>query len=332
MQNVFDSGKTPYEAAPAPQQMSFDKNIMFYILVLKDFILVLVIGIPMLFLKLFQKLLPKNEKTVAGELALVTGGGNGIGREIALKLAQKKCNIAIVDVDCVAGRETVKDCEALGVKAKFFEADVGKSDQVFALLKTIEYEMGFVDILVNNAGLMPILSLREGTPSEVDRIVQTNFLSNIWTCRTFLGGMIERKKGHVVCIASASSIHPMPGATIYTGTKWGVAGLMAALEEEVRNEGHGNYVKFTTVYPYFVATRKDLVESINLRFPAITAQETAKVTVGAILRNEKDVSVPTYLFFLSKFAKNFTAEVQHLIRERMFREKFVLVRKYEGHK
>ncbi|XP_055696402.1 estradiol 17-beta-dehydrogenase 11-like [Lutzomyia longipalpis] len=332
MQNVFDSGKVPYEAAPIPQPRSLDKSIMFYLGVVKDVIIVLVVGIPMLFLKLLKNLLLSSEKNVAGQLALITGGANGIGREIALKLAEKKCNLAIADVDCEAGKETVKDCLALGVKAKFFEADVGDSDQVISLRKTIETEMGNVDILVNNAGLMPILSLREGTAPEIEKIVQTNFLSNIWTCRAFLKGMIERKKGHVVCIASASTIHPMPGATIYTGTKWGVAGLMAALEEELRGEGHGNYLKFTTVYPYFVSTRKDLMKSINLRFPAITAQETAKVAVAAMLKNEKDVAVPTYLYFLSKFSKNFTAEVQQLIRDKIFRERDVLVRRYKESK
>ncbi|XP_055696737.1 estradiol 17-beta-dehydrogenase 11-like [Phlebotomus papatasi] len=330
MQNVFDSGKVPYEAAPIPKRRSFDESIMFYLLVVKDVLIVLLIAIPMLVLKLITNLLPGSDKNVAGQLALVTGGGNGIGREIALELARKKCNIAIADVDCEAGENTVKECVSFGVKAKFFEADVGDSDEVISLRGRIEKEMGFVDILVNNAGLMPLLSMREGTAPEIERIVHTNFFSNIWTCRVFVGGMIERKKGHIVCIASASSIHVMPRASIYTATKCGIAGLMGAFEEELRGEGYG-FIKFTTVYPYFVSTRKDLIEALNLRFPAITAKETASATVQALLRNQKDVAVPSYLFFLSKFSKFFTAEVQQLIRDRIFRERYCLMTPYKGY-
>ncbi|GAB0095668.1 estradiol 17-beta-dehydrogenase 11 [Sergentomyia squamirostris] len=329
MQNVFDSGKVPYEAAAPIPKRSLDETVLFYFLVVKDILIVLIVGVPLLFLKLLKNLLPSSEKNVAGQLALVTGGANGIGRQMALHLARKKCNIAIADVDSENGENTVKECTSLGVKAKFFKADVADAETVQGLRKQIENEMGYVDILINNAGLMPLLSLREGTVPEIEKIIHTNFHSNIWTLRAFLNGMIERKKGHIVCMASASSIHPMPRATIYSSTKWAVAGLMSAIEEEVRGEGHGNYIKFTTIYPYFVATRKDLIDSLNLRFPAVTAEETAKVAVDAILRNQKDVSVPRYLYFLSKFSRNFTAEVQMLIRDRMFRERHVLIRRYQ---
>lgn len=121
MQNVFDSGKVPYEAAPIPKKRSFEESIMFYLLVVKDILIVLLIGIPMMVLKLITNILPGSDKNVAGQLALVTGGGNGIGREVALELAKKKCNIAIADVDCEAGEHTVRECVSLGVKAKFFK-------------------------------------------------------------------------------------------------------------------------------------------------------------------------------------------------------------------
>ncbi|XP_059609787.1 uncharacterized oxidoreductase YoxD-like [Phlebotomus argentipes] len=329
MQNVFDSGKVAYEAAPMPKTRTLDESAVFYLSVLKDVVIVLLVGVPMLFLKLIKNLLT-SEKNVAGQLALVTGGGNGIGREIALRLAKEKCNIAIADVDYIAGENTVEECLSLGVKAKFFKADVGENDEVMRLQENIEKEMGFVDILVNNAGLMPLLSIREGSSAEIERIIHTNFHSHIWTCRAFVGGMIERKKGHIICIASATTIHPMPRATIYSGTKGGVAGMMMAFEEELRGEGHGNYIKFTTVYPYFVSTRKDLMENLNLRFPAVTAKDTARVAVKAMLRNQKDAGVPEYLFFLSKVNRLLTAEVQQLVRDRIFREKNTLIGVYRG--
>lgn len=82
--------------------------------------------------------------------------------------------------------------------------------------------------------------------------------------RTFIEEMIERKKGHIVQISSMSVLHSLPFASTYTGTRWAVTGLVTAFEEELKIDGH-DFIKFTTAYPYFVATRKDLMDSIRLR-------------------------------------------------------------------
>jgi hypothetical protein len=120
-------------------------------------------------------------KCIDGQLALVTGGARGLGKEIAIKLAKQKCHLAIVDIDFETAEIVAKEIhEKYGVKTKAFKTDVSNYEDVQRLKKNIEDSLGFVDILVNNAGLMPFVSLREGTPEDVQKIIDVNFTSHFW--------------------------------------------------------------------------------------------------------------------------------------------------------
>lgn len=159
----------------------------------------------------------------------------------------------------------------------------------------IESDIGPIDILINNAALMPLLSFREGTEEEIERIIQVNITANIFvspskfvpvtavtlteivmryaktslrlqTTRIFLPGMLKRRQGHIVQLSSMSAMHPMPGAVIYTSTKYAVKGYVEALAHELRQEGYEDCVRFTSTHPYFVSTRKDMMDALSLRW------------------------------------------------------------------
>ncbi len=112
----------------------------------------------------------------------------------------------------------------------------------------------------------------------------------------------------------------MPGAIIYTSTKFAVNGFIQALHEELRQEGN-DFIKLTSVLPYFVSTRKDLMEAVNLRFPVISAEEVADVTVDSILRNEFTVSIPKFNWWISAIVNLLSLENQSLIRDHVLKEK-----------
>lgn len=113
----------------------------------------------------------------------------------------------------------------------------------------------------------------------------------------------------------------MPGAVIYSATKFAIQGFVEALSEEMRQEGFGDCLHFTSVHPYFVSTRKDLMEAINLRFPAISAEHTAKCAVDALLRNKRSVVMPEADRFLTKLLRCFPIKVQHVFRDHVLRER-----------
>lgn len=133
--------------------------------------------------------------------------------------------------------------------------------------------------------------------------------------------MMERRRGHIVCLSSMSALHPMPGAVIYSATKFAVQGFVEALSEELRQEGYGDCLHFTSVHPYFVSTRKDLMKAINLRFPAISAEHTAKCTVDAMLRNERSVVMPEADRLLTKLLRCLPIKAQHVFRDHVLRER-----------
>lgn len=130
------------------------------------------------FIEIFLGTIRKN---LAGQIALVTGGANGLGRAIACELAQKKCNIAICDINFDEASKTAEFIiKTYNVSAKAFKVDVSSAEQIEKLKNDIESSLGPVDILVNNAGILPLISLREGSPKDIQKIIDVNLTSHFW--------------------------------------------------------------------------------------------------------------------------------------------------------
>lgn len=128
--------------------------------------------------KIFEE---KKLKNISNQVALVTGGANGLGREIACRLAQEKCHIMICDVNY---NEAIKTAEFIAeiyqVQTKAYKVDVSKFEEIQKLKNDIEQSFGPIDILINNAGIMPLFSLREGRPQDIQKIINVNFVSHFW--------------------------------------------------------------------------------------------------------------------------------------------------------
>lgn len=134
---------------------------------------------------IYEMFIPKPLKDVKGQLALITGGANGIGREIALNLARHGCNIAILDIDLTMANKTAFELVQMGVKAKAYKADVSKADEIDMLKSEILKDMGVVDILINNAGVFFCKSPEEETVENLQRMININLMSNFWVNQFF---------------------------------------------------------------------------------------------------------------------------------------------------
>jgi all-trans-retinol dehydrogenase (NAD+) len=130
---------------------------------------------------LIKLFIPSREKSVDGQLALITGGSRGLGKALAMRLAKKKCNIAICDINYAQAQETCREIEAkFGVLAQAFKTNVSNPDDVRNLRNAIEIKMGSVDILVNNAGILSPLAYFEGTDDDIRNVIDVNLMAHFW--------------------------------------------------------------------------------------------------------------------------------------------------------
>jgi 3-oxoacyl-[acyl-carrier protein] reductase len=180
-----------------------------------------------------------------GRVALVTGGGRGIGRAIALALAQDGADVAVVyrrDEESAAA--TVKEIEGLGRHARAYPADVGDAPVVEAMVAAVLGEFGFVDILVNNAGVAsrgkPVI---DTDAEEVERLLRTHAVGAHILCRAVLPSMRARPRGDIVMISSIITRSAMPNGAPYGMAKAALEMLAATLaKEELRHGIHVNVV------------------------------------------------------------------------------------------
>jgi all-trans-retinol dehydrogenase (NAD+) len=109
------------------------------------------------------------------------GGANGLGRAIAFRLAKESCNVVIIDLNLNEAQKAASEItEKFNVKAVAYKVDVTNYEAIQQLKKDIESTLGSVDILVNNAGVVPSISLREGKPSDLQKIIDLNVSSHFW--------------------------------------------------------------------------------------------------------------------------------------------------------
>jgi NAD(P)-dependent dehydrogenase (short-subunit alcohol dehydrogenase family) len=180
-----------------------------------------------------------------GRVALVTGGGRGIGRAIALALAEGGADVALNyrrDGEAAAG--TVKEIEALGRRAGAYAADMGSPAEVDAMVAAVVADFGFVDILVNNAGVASRgRSVANTESEEVERLLRTHAVGAHAACRAVLPSMRSRPRGDIVMISSVITRDAPPNGAPYAMAKAALEILAATLAGEERRHGiHVNVV------------------------------------------------------------------------------------------
>ncbi len=174
---------------------------------------------------------------MTGAVALVTGGGRGIGRAIAHRLARSGATVGIADLDGRAAEGVADEIRTSGGRAAGVGADVADFAAVRAAIGTLETSLGPVDVLVNNAGWDQLELFVENDPELWDRLIAVNLKGVLHTTRTVLEGMIARRRGRVVSISSDAGRVGSTGEAVYAACKAGVIGFSKALAREVARHG-----------------------------------------------------------------------------------------------
>jgi len=185
--------------------------------------------------------------SLEGKLALITGGGSGIGFYIAQCMVQAGAKVVLT-----GRRESVlqEAITALGSNATFFVNDVTQLETIPALVETIENQHGAIDILVNNAGINMKKFAVDVTDADFDRVVQTNLHAVFSMTRECGKRMIARKSGSIIMITSMAALYGIDRVVAYTASKSAVAGMVKALTTEFSPYN----VRINAIAPGFIET------------------------------------------------------------------------------
>ena len=215
-----------------------------------------------------------------GRVALVTGGGRGIGRAVAARLANEGANVAIsYRSNDTAAEEVAEEVRTVGALCEIFKGDVASPEDVDALFKGVGEALGRVEILVNNAGLTRDNLMMRMKESEFDEVLRTNLKGTYLCTRAALRPMIRARWGRIVNVSSVVGLVGNAGQANYAASKAGIIGFTKSVAREVAQRG----ITANVVAPGYVETEltrslsDEVKDQIKGQVPAGRFAEAAEV-------------------------------------------------------
>jgi 3-oxoacyl-[acyl-carrier protein] reductase len=189
-------------------------------------------------------------ESLQGKNAIVTGAGRGIGKAIALALAQEGVNVGLLARTTSDLEDLANELNALGVRTSIASVDVSNIEDVNEAVSKVKAELGVIDILINNAGIATFGTFMELDPSKWEEIVKVNLFGPYYVTRAVLPDMIDQKAGDIINISSTSGKNGSAGTSAYSASKFGLIGLSESLMQEVRKHN----IRVSTLVPSTVAS------------------------------------------------------------------------------
>lgn len=237
-----------------------------------------------------------------GKVALVTGGSRGIGRAIAISLAEAGANVVVNYAGNEAAAEEVSaHIESLGRKALIIKANVGNSAEVDAMVKKTLEVFGQLDILVNNAGITRDNLIMRMKDEEFDEVINTN-LKGVFNCvRSVTRTMMKQRSGRIINISSVVGSMGNPGQANYVAAKAGVIGLTKSAARELASRG----ITVNAIAPGFITT--DMTDKLSDEMKAQLLLQIPLARFG-----QPDDIAKTVLFLASNEASYMTGQTLHI--------------------
>ncbi len=188
---------------------------------------------------------------LGGRVALVTGSTRGIGRAVAIALAKAGARVAVTGRDLAKAQEAATEIAAsTGADVRGFAVDIGDVAQVTALVEAVEKEFGAIDILVNNAGLTRDNLMMRLKDEDWDAVIDANLRGAFATCRAATRGMMKRRWGRIINIASVVGLIGNKGQVNYAASKAGLIGMTKSIAKELASRN----ILANVVAPGFIET------------------------------------------------------------------------------
>jgi 3-oxoacyl-[acyl-carrier protein] reductase len=190
------------------------------------------------------------KSSLEGKVALVTGASRGIGLAIARRLARLRVKVSLCARDAEKLERAANELKREGASTLVTPADVTCAQDVDTLVARTEQSLGPIEILVNNAGIGYFAPTHQADESIWDTVLDTNLKSVFLASKAVAAGMIERRSGHIINIASLAGKNAFAGGGIYCASKWGLLGLTECMAEDLRPYG----IRVSAICPGTVAT------------------------------------------------------------------------------
>lgn len=167
--------------------------------------------------------------SLSGKIALVTGSGSGIGASIAQTFADAGAHVIVSDIQADNGNAVVNDIRRAGRRAEFLNIDVGDENSVQSAANHVHASHGKLDILVNNAGIGHVGTMTQTSAADLDRLYRINVRGVFNVTKAFLPGMLARKSGNIINLASIGGVVGIRDRLAYCTTKFAVIGLTKSM-------------------------------------------------------------------------------------------------------
>jgi NAD(P)-dependent dehydrogenase (short-subunit alcohol dehydrogenase family) len=225
------------------------------------------------------------QRSLAGKVVAITGGGRGIGRATAAALITQGARVAIGDIESDLAEQTAQE---LGGGTIGLPLDVTDRASFAHFLDIVEERLGPLDVLINNAGVMPIGPFIEETDATAHRLVDINLHGVIYGSKLAVERFASRDRGHLVNVASVAGKAGFPGGATYCATKHAVVGLSEAIRAEFRPTG----IDVSIVMPVVVNTELGSGLQRSRGVKVVEPEDVANAIVEALQTGRVDVFVP----------------------------------------
>lgn len=217
--------------------------------------------------------------SIENQVAVVTGAGRGIGRAIAIELGRLGAQVVLASR---SRKELEEAALAIGANASVYPTDVRKKDELQRLFEQTALTLGPVDILVNAAGLGIFGPVSDFKDEDFETLIETNLRGIFFASRFVLPSMMERKRGHIINIASIAGKVGSANRAIYCASKFGVVGFTESVAEEVRQYG----IRASVICPGSTDTRFSPSETRGKSRERMLRPEDVAHAVGMIVTQE----------------------------------------------
>ncbi|XP_026879757.1 retinol dehydrogenase 10-A [Electrophorus electricus] len=263
------------------------------------------------------------EKSVAGQVCVITGAGGQLGRLFAKEFARRRAILVLWDINSQSNEETadmvrqiyreldspvakeeagVEEVLPIRPQVYTYVCDVGKRESVYSTAEKVRREVGEVDLLINNAGVVSGHHLLECPDELIERTMVVNCHAHFWTTKAFLPKMLEMNHGHIVTVASSLGLFSTAGVEDYCASKFGAIGFHESLSHEIKaSEKDG--IKMTLVCPYLVDTGMfrgcRIRKEIEPFMPPLKPEFCVKQAMRAILTDQPMVCTPRIVYMVN---------------------------------